>query len=65
VPVPYTAPTIPCAPQAALAHPLIVLADGAAGHFYNFENEDFLYEAPQYRHLLVKNTSGPLRFYNM
>jgi hypothetical protein len=42
-----------------------VLSDGAAGHFYNFENEDFLYEAPEYRHLLVRNTSGPLRFYNM
>ena len=48
-----------------MVHPLIVLSDGAAGHFYNFENEDFLYEAPEYRHLLVRNTSGPLRFYNM
>lgn len=48
-----------------MVHPLIVLSDGAAGHFYNFENEDFLYEAPEYRHLLVKNTSGPLHFYNM
>jgi hypothetical protein len=44
---------------------LNVLSDGAAGHFYNFENEDFLYEASTYRHLLIKNTDGPLRLYNM
>lgn len=65
VPVPASSPTIPCRPQAALAHPLNVISDGAAGHFYNFENEDFLYEAPEYRHLLIKDTHGPLRLYNM
>ena len=65
MPVPASSPTIPCRPQADLAHPLNILGDGAAGHFYNFENEDFLYEAPLYRHLLVQDTVGPLRFYNM
>jgi hypothetical protein len=65
VPVPASSPTIPCRPLAVLSHPLIVVSDDAAGRFYNLENEDFLYEAPQYRHLLLANTIGPVRFYNM
>ena len=59
VPVPSNTPTIPCKPSAILAHPLnIMLEGGSPGRFYNFENEDFLYEAPTYRHLLVED-SGP------
>jgi hypothetical protein len=64
VPVPSDAPTIPCKPSKLLVHPLNVLEEGSSGRFYNFENEDFLYEAPTYRHLLVQD-SGPLRFYDL
>ena len=41
--------------QACISHPLNLLENGASGKFYNFENEDFLYEAPEYRHLLVEH----------
>ncbi len=35
------------------------------GKFYNFENEDFLYEAPSYRHMLVRDQQpgDRVRFY--
>lgn len=65
VPVPATQPTIPCKPAADLEHPLNVISGGGAGRFYNFENEDFLYESASYRHLLVQGTQGPLWLYNM
>jgi len=65
VPRPPSKPTIECKPSALLAHPLLLLTDGAAGKFFNLENEDFLYEAPSYRHMLVQHTRGPLRFYNL
>mmetsp|Transcript_45621 Transcript_45621/g.130178 ORF Transcript_45621/g.130178 Transcript_45621/m.130178 type:complete len:771 (-) Transcript_45621:99-2411(-) len=65
IPVPATSPTIPCKREANLSHPLNVISDGGAGKFYNFENEDFLYEAKDYRHLLIRDTTGPLRLYNM
>ena len=33
---------------------------------WNFENEDFLYEGPAYRHMLVVNSaSDMLRFYQL
>jgi hypothetical protein len=35
----------------ALGHPLNVIRGSIAA--YNFENEDFLYEQPGYRHMLV------------
>ena len=63
-PVPVHDPTIPCKPSATLAHPLNLLENGASGKFYNFENEDFLYEAPEYRHLLVEH-GNELKFYNL
>ena len=65
VPRPPSAPTIACKPSALLAHPLLLLTEGAAGKFFNLENEDFLYQAPSYRHMLVQHTRGPLRFYNL
>ena len=65
VPLPPSAPSIPCKPSKNLSHPLLLLSDGAAGRFYNLENEDFLYESPTYRHLLVRDTAGPLRFYSL
>lgn len=64
VPVPASFPTMECRAQAQLGHPLNVVSDGGAGRFYNFENEDFLYEAPSYRHLLVRDTPGPVYMYN-
>ena len=62
-PVPHENATIPCKPNATLLHSLNLLDNGASGKFYNFENEDFLYEAPSYRHLTVKN-GNQLNFYN-
>ena len=44
-------------------HPLMVITGG--GKFYNLENEDYLHESPSYRHLLVTNSSGGLRFYQL
>jgi hypothetical protein len=44
-------PTIACKPSAIMAHPLNTISGSIKA--YNFENEDFLYEAPDYRHLLV------------
>ena len=43
--------------------PLMVITGG--GKFYNLENEDWLHESPSYRHLLVTNSSGGLRFYQL
>eukprot|EP00943_MAST-04B_sp_MAST-4B-sp1_P001700 g1700.t1 len=63
-PVPHENATIPCKENATLVHPLNLLNNGASGKFYNFENEDFLYEAPSYRHLLVQKGQS-LKFYNL
>jgi hypothetical protein len=46
-PVPSRTPTMPCQPEALLAHPLNVISGSISA--YNFENEDFLYESPVYR----------------
>jgi hypothetical protein len=45
---------IPCRPSAVLHQPLNVITGSMMA--YNFENEDFLYEAPEYRHMLVADT---------
>ena len=42
-----------CLSCVAQAHPLNVISGSISA--YNFENEDFLYEAPKYRHMLVQN----------
>ena len=45
------------------SHPLIVISGG--GKFYDLENEDCIGESPSYRHLLVKNSSRGLNFYQL
>eukprot|EP01050_Picozoa_sp_SAG11_P018687 SAG11_NODE_2865_length_2891_cov_1.325931_2_plen_318_part_00 len=52
-PVPVRHPTMPCRPLAVLKHPLNVVSGSIAA--YNFENEDFLYEDPKYRHMVVRD----------
>ena len=63
-PVPRPHPTMPCKGSSSLNHPLNLLINGASGKFYNFENEDFLYETPTYRHLMVEHGKD-LKFYNL
>ena len=50
-PMPSEKPTMWCKPLANLSHPLLVISGSIMA--YNFENEDFLYETPQYKHLFV------------
>ena len=52
-PMPVETPTMFCKPLANLSHPLNVITGSIMA--YNFENEDFLYESPEYRHMLVTN----------
>lgn len=52
---PSRVPTMPCRPSALLRHPLNVVT--GSGQFWNWENEDFLYEGPSYRHMLVANNT--------
>ena len=63
IPVPRNRPTMPCRPSAQLAHPLNVIRGSISA--YNYENEDFLYEAPGYRHMLVEGNrpTDSVRFY--
>ena len=70
LPKPVPSPTIPCKPAATLAHALNVITGihriTGSGRMWNFENEDFLYEGPAYRHMLVVNSaSDMLRFYQL
>ena len=60
---PQRTPTMPCAAAATMHHPLLVVS--GSGKFYNAENEDFLYEAPSYRHMLVARNapSDRVHFY--
>jgi len=53
---PSKVPTMPCSPSATLSHPLNVVT--GSGQFYNWENEDFLYEGRPYRHMLVVNSTA-------
>ena len=52
-PVPVPKPNMPCRPLAMLRHPLNVISGSLSA--YNFENEDFLYEDPKYRHIAVRD----------
>lgn len=52
---PSRVPTMPCRPRAVLRHPLNVVT--GSGQFWNWENEDFLYEGFTYRHMLVANNT--------
>ena len=43
--------------------PFVVICDQGGGRWYNFYNESQRHITPEYRHLLVKGTTEPLRFY--
>jgi hypothetical protein len=60
---PSRTPTMPCGAAVVMEHPLLVVS--GSGQFYNCENEDFLYEAPSYRHMLVAGNrpSDRVEFY--
>jgi hypothetical protein len=60
---PSRTPTMPCTTAVTMEHPLLVVS--GSGQFFNCENEDFLYEAPSYRHMLVANNtpSDRVEFY--
>lgn len=62
-PVPSRTPTMPCRPLAILRHPLNVISGSLSA--YNYENEDFLYEHPKYRHMSVRGNrpSDRVTFY--
>ena len=61
-PMPVRDPTIPCKPSSQMTHPLMVFS--GSGRFSNVENEDFLYEAPSYRHLHLKDAHD-IHFYQL
>eukprot|EP00040_Diaphanoeca_grandis_P014749 m.74928 g.74928 ORF g.74928 m.74928 type:complete len:873 (-) comp24718_c0_seq2:61-2679(-) len=44
--------------------PLMLIENGG-GRFYNFYQENWDYQGPKYRHLLVNGTSFPLHFYHL
>eukprot|EP00747_Dinoflagellata_sp_TGD_P010525 gnl/TRDRNA2_/TRDRNA2_119907_c2_seq1.p1 gnl/TRDRNA2_/TRDRNA2_119907_c2~~gnl/TRDRNA2_/TRDRNA2_119907_c2_seq1.p1 ORF type:complete len:564 (+),score=46.97 gnl/TRDRNA2_/TRDRNA2_119907_c2_seq1:1-1692(+) len=62
-PIPVREPTMFCKPLANLSHPLNVITGSIMA--YNFENEDFYYETPPYRHMLVRGNlpSDNVAFY--
>lgn len=54
---PFHNGTIPCTKDPVnMSHPLSVIS--GSGRFHNFENEDFLYEAPSYRHLVLNGSKN-------
>ncbi|MGQ9505220.1 MAG: glycosyl hydrolase family 28-related protein [Thermogutta sp.] len=44
-------------------HPFVVIHGHGAGKWYNFHQESWQLQGPNYRHLLIKDTAGPLHFY--
>lgn len=44
-------------------HPFVVVHGHGAGKWYNFHQESWQLHGPNYRHLLIKDTAGPLHFY--
>ena len=45
--------------------PLVLLESGTGGRFWNFYQENWEYQGPKYRHLLVRDTDQPLMFYHL
>jgi len=45
--------------------PLILVEGKGGGRIYNFFHEGYIGHGPDYRHLLVRNTPGPLTFYQL
>jgi hypothetical protein len=43
--------------------PFVVISKNGGGRWYNFNFGDYLYHGPNYRHLIIKGTREPLRFY--
>lgn len=43
----------------------MVMDGSAGGRFWNFYQENWEYQGPQYRHLLVVGTDQPLHFYHL
>ena len=44
-------------------HPLVVIRGHGGGKWYNFHQESWHLQGPNYRHLLIERTQGPLWFY--
>lgn len=65
-PIPTVGPScygFPTGNVTLLDRPLSVLSGG--GSFYQFYTEDFKYQLPNYRQLLVNHSSSGLRFYQL
>ncbi|SKA87655.1 Pectate lyase superfamily protein [Paucidesulfovibrio gracilis DSM 16080] len=45
--------------------PLLLVEGHGGGAIYNYYHEDHIGQGPGYRHLLVRDTPGPLRFYQL
>ena len=52
-------------PPARFNRPLMVMDGSAGGKFWNFYQENWEYQGPAYRHLLVDGTDQPLHFYHL
>ena len=52
-------------PPARFNRALMVMDGSAGGRFWNFYQENWEYQGPQYRHLLVVGTNQPLHFYHL
>jgi hypothetical protein len=44
-------------------HPLVVIHDRGGGKWYNFHQESWHFQGPNYRHLVIRGARGPLHFY--
>jgi len=53
----------PGIPSPNFDHPLVLIHDHGGGKWYNFHQESWHFQGPNYRHLLVKSARGPLHFY--
>lgn len=50
-------------PRPNSTHPVVVISGG--GRFYTLEDEDYQFQAPSYRHVLVLNSTSGLNFYQL
>jgi hypothetical protein len=56
-------PTIKGRPQPMFDHPLVLVSGHGGGKWYNFHQESWHLQGPNYRHLLIDGTRAPLHFY--
>ncbi len=47
------------------SHPLVQIQGHGGGKWYNFFQDDYVNHGRNYRHLLIKDTKGPLAFYQL